>query len=56
MLFIGAEHIFPALNYEKMDCGDSEDSSGRQAGLAYIAIMEHIVVKLTLDQIEQAKF
>lgn len=37
MFCIGAEHTFHKPNYKKVDCGDSENSSSKQAGIVHIA-------------------
>lgn len=37
MLFRGAQDIFRAPSYEQADCGDSEDRSVREAGVAHVA-------------------
>lgn len=37
MLFIVAEYSFLALNYKMADCGGSEDTNAKQAGIVYVA-------------------
>lgn len=39
---IGAKNIFPAPNYEKADCGESEDISARQAGVAKVLTLASV--------------
>lgn len=36
-VFIVAGRCFRSTNYEKADCGDSEDSSANQAGIVHVA-------------------